>query len=283
MMDAPALATDHALSVKSLADFVESLLADVPQVECPVVHRFGPGIYIRELTVPAGTLLVGKYQKYPHANQFISGTVAVFREGGAVEVLKAPMFFIGQPGQKVGYVVETMVWQNIYANPTDETDVETLEAMFMEKNQTTIGREEARHIEAHLMREADRHDFLAMAAELGTTPEQIRLESESGDVIASLGAYAARISIRDSAIEGRGVFVSCPVDAGNVVAPARIQGFRTMVGRYTNHSARPNARAVLTDTGDLMFVALRRIEGCRGGDSGEELTVDYRQVRGVVT
>ena len=31
---------------------VESHLLDLPQVECPVVHHFGPGIYIREVTLP---------------------------------------------------------------------------------------------------------------------------------------------------------------------------------------------------------------------------------------
>src|SRR3990167_5411984 len=34
------------------------------QVECPVYHRFGPGIYIREVHIPAGTFAIGLHQSY---------------------------------------------------------------------------------------------------------------------------------------------------------------------------------------------------------------------------
>ena len=34
-----------------------------PQVACPVTHHFGPSIYIREVVMPAGTVVVGKIGK----------------------------------------------------------------------------------------------------------------------------------------------------------------------------------------------------------------------------
>jgi hypothetical protein len=40
------------------------------------------------------------------------------------------MTFVGKPGRKVAYIIETVVFQNIYA--TDETDIEKLENMFVE-------------------------------------------------------------------------------------------------------------------------------------------------------
>ena len=38
-------------------DVVENIIANQPQVECPVTHRFTPNMYIREVFVPAGTIL----------------------------------------------------------------------------------------------------------------------------------------------------------------------------------------------------------------------------------
>jgi hypothetical protein len=40
------------------------------------------------------------------------------------------MTFIGKPGRKVAYILETVVFQNVYA--TEETDIEKLENMFIE-------------------------------------------------------------------------------------------------------------------------------------------------------
>jgi hypothetical protein len=34
---------------------------------------------------------------------------------------------------------------------------------------------------------------------------------------------------------------------------------------------------VKNDVGDIWLLAMRDISGCRGGDPGEELTVDYKQ------
>ena len=36
------------------------------QVECPVVHRFGPGIYKKEVTIPADSFAIGhkKFRAY---------------------------------------------------------------------------------------------------------------------------------------------------------------------------------------------------------------------------
>jgi len=49
---------------------------------------------------------------------------------GSRKELKAPMTFMAPPGRKVAYILETVVFQNIFS--TDETDVEKLESMFIE-------------------------------------------------------------------------------------------------------------------------------------------------------
>jgi hypothetical protein len=101
------------------------------QQDCPVVHRFGPGIYIREVTIPAGTFSIGHYQKTTHLNNMVAGKVIMVGEDGSKTELVAPQTFVCGPGRKIGLILETMIWQNIYA--TNETDIEKLESMFLEK------------------------------------------------------------------------------------------------------------------------------------------------------
>lgn len=100
------------------------------QVECPVTHHFGPGIYIREVAIPAGTIVLGHSHTNPCTNILLSGSMAVSLSGGVVKVLTAPCTFVTQQGRKLAYIIEDVVFQNVFA--TDETDVAVLEATLIE-------------------------------------------------------------------------------------------------------------------------------------------------------
>ena len=52
----------------TLADQVEAAFLEQPQADCPVTHRFGPGIYIREVLLPRGAYVVGHAHKTVHLN-----------------------------------------------------------------------------------------------------------------------------------------------------------------------------------------------------------------------
>lgn len=100
-------------------DVIESEMLSLPQVECPVTHHFGPGVYIREAFLPAGTYVMGHAHKCEHMNMMIKGKMAVIVNGEA-KVIEGPYIFTGQPGRKLAYILEDTVFQNIYG--TDETD-----------------------------------------------------------------------------------------------------------------------------------------------------------------
>lgn len=271
-----AEAKSHNIVDPAKIEQVESHLLDLPQVECPVVHHFGPGIYIREVTLPAGTLAIGHAQRFDHLNIMLTGAVAMVGDDGQTKVLRAPMIFVGKPGRKLGYVLETCIWQNVYA--TDERDIDKLEATFLDKSDTWQAHAEAaKQLETYHRRE-DREDFELVVRLAGFTPAAVRAQSENPhDQIAMPSGFAPKFTVRDSAIEGKGVFLSAPVDQDEVIAPARIDGMRTPAGRYTNHAKNPNAKFVKDESGDIWLVATRRIAGCAGGSQGEEVTVDYRQ------
>lgn len=112
-------------------DSIEAAMLSAPQVECPVQHHFGPGIYIREAFLPAGTYVMGHAHKTEHMNVMLKGKMAVIVNGEA-KVIEGPYIFTGQPGRKFAYIIEDTIFQNIYA--TEETDIEKIEDMFVDKS-----------------------------------------------------------------------------------------------------------------------------------------------------
>ena len=257
-----------------IADLEKEML-DMPQADCPVAHHFGPGIYIREVTLPAGIFAVGHAQKFDHLNIMLTGKVAIVDEG-KVRVLEAPMIFTGKPGRKVGYVIETCVWQNVYA--TEETDIDALEAHYLDKSENWKAYDKEQSNIIYALNQPDRDDFERVLKDFGFDAETVRQQSEDeSDQIDMPVAFKAVAQVRDSNIEGKGLFLSWHTMSGQIIAPARIAGKRTPAGRYVNHSMNPNCKYVADENGDIYLMSLRDIDGCKGGGCGEELTVDYRQ------
>ena len=99
----------------------------LPQTECPLTHRFAPGVYLREIRMPAGTVVIGKIHRTEHFNVLIQGACLIVHDDGRREELRAPLTFVSKAGvQKVLYILEDMIWQTIH--PTTETDFGRLEA-----------------------------------------------------------------------------------------------------------------------------------------------------------
>ena len=245
------------------------------QADCPVVHHFGPNLYIREVTYGPGTLVVGHFHKHPHLCVMLTGKMLFVNPDGNKVEITAPKSFIASAGRKVAYVLEEMTFQNIYA--TDETDVAKLEKMLFEDNE---------FLEEHLKeqsklitydRSVDVEDFEQAMLEYKLNLELVRKISEhKGDQIPfPQGSY--KVIVSDSKIEGKGLFATGNIQVGEVIAPARIGEKRTPAGRYTNHAKNPNAVFVLRDNEDIDLVASQPISGMRGGLLGEEITIDYRQ------
>ena len=112
-------------------DSIESAIAELPQVEFPVVHRFTPGMYIRETTLPKNTMLTTHIHITKHPYVISKGDVTVSASDGMVR-LQAPFTGITQPGtRRIIYAHEETIWTTFHA--TDETDVDKIKAaIFLE-------------------------------------------------------------------------------------------------------------------------------------------------------
>ena len=246
-----------------------------PQEECTVIHRFGPGIYIREAHYPAKVFMVGMFHTTAHYNQMLSGSMGVIDSNGEITYITAPLYFTAPPGSKVGFTIEPVVWQNIFA--TNETDVEKLEEMFMTSPEFLDKRLNEKLDKNRLDHDDDRDDFEQALNEGGWDKSKVdALVSFEGDRIPfPYGSYAVVKS--DSPIHGKGLFASGPFYSGQGIAPMNIEGKRTPAGYLVNHSKTPNAIMERWNDGNLYLVALKDISGTMGAEPGEEITLDYRQ------
>lgn len=256
-------------------DAAEIEMLGQEQVDCPVTHRFGPGIYIREVFMPKGAYIIGHRHTTPHINIMLTGIIGLLNDDGTETVLRAPQTFVAQPGRKVAYIYEDVVWQNVHA--TDETDVETLETMFLDKSPAFLEKYQVTRGNYS----EDQEDFYAAIAEFGFDPLTVReiSENETDQIPFPPGDY--KVQLASSAIEGKGLFATGSFAANELIVPARLDGKRTPAGRYTNHSKTPNAEMVMDEYGDIYLFSTREIKGYTGGALGEEITIDYRQALGL--
>lgn len=110
----------------------EAELLHMPQVAVPLTHHFAPGVYLREVCMPAGSLIIGHEHRTAHLNTVLTGRATVMMDGVVKEIV-APCTFLSAPGvRKVLFIHEEMRWQTIH--PTDETDLNKLEDLLIVKS-----------------------------------------------------------------------------------------------------------------------------------------------------
>jgi hypothetical protein len=258
------------------ADQIEAKLLELPQIDCPVLHHFGPGVYIREVRMPAGAFVLGHRHRNAHTNILVSGRLKFLNEGGEVVELAAPAVIKSNPGRKLAFILEDTIWQNVYA--TEERDVQKLEAALLDKSDAWLEHKDRVFKLQESLHDKDRTDFRDVIHSFGMDEEFVdSISRAEEDQIPFPEGSAPKVALHPSPIHGTGMFASFPINAFEVIGPARLNGKRTPLGRYTNHSSNPNAFFVKNDDGDIYAMSLRDINGCVGGNNGDEITVDYFQ------
>ena len=120
------MTTDLALNnFRESVMILQEKILQGPQVECPLVHHFAGGVYAREVTIPAGTVVIGKIHKRECINILIKGDITVVTEEGTRR-MQAPCTFVAPPfTKKAAYTHTETIWMNVIA--TDSTDPEEIE------------------------------------------------------------------------------------------------------------------------------------------------------------
>jgi hypothetical protein len=105
-------------------------MGKMEQVECPLRHHFLPGLYIREIFMPAGSVVIGKIHRTRHFNIIQSGHVSLVDESGTTDLF-GPCTFVSEAGvQKTLYIHTDCTWSCIHL--THNKDMESLEDELIE-------------------------------------------------------------------------------------------------------------------------------------------------------
>ncbi len=104
---------------------IEAALKQMPQVEVPLRHCFGNKVYVREMTAPKGSILIGKMHKFKQVNIVVKGDISVLTEDGWKRLKSGDMFESPAGIKRAGFTHEDTVWTTICG--TEETEVDKAE------------------------------------------------------------------------------------------------------------------------------------------------------------
>lgn len=104
---------------------LESSLLELDQVPCPITHKFTPNMYIREIFMPAGSIVTSALHLTTHPFFILKGDVSVWYYDVPIERYKAPYSGITKAGtRRLLYNHEDTIWVACYA--THLTDIDEI-------------------------------------------------------------------------------------------------------------------------------------------------------------
>lgn len=131
-------ALDKPKSMRSRVEALEAAMLSMKQVDCPVRHFFAPGLYAREMSIPAGTVVTGAVHKTENLIVVSKGRLRIVTEDGTREV-KAGDTLTCKVGMKNAVVaLEDSRWTNFMVNPTNETDTDKLTEIYTESKASEL-------------------------------------------------------------------------------------------------------------------------------------------------
>ena len=92
-----------------------AMLENFEPVHCLTTHKFTDGMYIREIFMPAGSLITSKIHKTEHPYIVSYGKAAVSIDGDDWNEITAPYTGITIPGtRRVLYIIEDCIWTTFH-------------------------------------------------------------------------------------------------------------------------------------------------------------------------
>jgi quercetin dioxygenase-like cupin family protein len=238
--------------LKDKVDSLQAFMLEQPQAEIPVRNVFSGGVYAREIFIPKGTMLVGKVHMTEHLNICLQGDLTFLTVDGPQRI-KAPAMFSSPAGtKKLAYANEDSIWVNVHPDMGLEPEV-AVEAITVDTF-------------AEYDRMVNKAHFVQAIESFGFSEESVRAISLDESTLDPTPLDG--VEVKESAIEGSGLFSTRAFAKGEIICPALVADKRTLAGRYSNHAMNPNGVMAYAD-GVLSLTAARDIE------LGEEITTDY--------
>jgi hypothetical protein len=246
----------------------ENVALTMPQVHIKTTHLLHGGMYARTIRIPANTMLTGALTSCDNIC-IVSGDITVTTDAGPQRLAGFNVLPAAAGARRAGMTHSETFWTTIM--PTDASTVEqaeldlTSEPQRLQTNRNGITYDEP---------SADRLSYEEFRRELGMPQHVIdAIVHNTGDCVVT-EQCELNCSRGESAIHGIGIFATRDIQPQEVIAPGRIGGKRCVAGRWTNHSAAPNAMFVAgTGRAEIELISIASIS------QGSEITVDYKQAR----
>jgi hypothetical protein len=109
-------------------DALEAGLSQFEQIEVPTKHRFlsNPGMYIREATAPAGSILTSKEHLTDHPFVMLSGEQSILEPDGTWKRVAAPFMGFTKAGSRRVVMIHADTTMVTF-HATEETDLDSVE------------------------------------------------------------------------------------------------------------------------------------------------------------
>ena len=130
------VATQPKVPSREQIDLLQAEISKLPQAELKTEHFFVPGMYLRKVFRPAGTVIVGKVHKAPHFFLCAQGQIMAWSEKGMV-TLNPGDVIESKPGTKRATFALTDA-VGITIHQTDKTDLDEIEAELIEPDEKAL-------------------------------------------------------------------------------------------------------------------------------------------------
>lgn len=123
------------LSTKKQLYLLEAYISTKKQAKTTLSHQFEDGIYMRELTIPAGALCTTYVHKTNNMFFIFHGELLIWDEKSQWEHLQA--FHRGKTKKgtkRIIYALDNVLWVTVHPNPDNCRDIEILESRLFEKS-----------------------------------------------------------------------------------------------------------------------------------------------------
>lgn len=125
-------------TARERVDRLEASMLELPQVACPIRHHFAPGIYAREISIPAGTVVVGVVHKTDNLIIVSKGRLQVVTPEGTAEVRAGDTLMCKAGTKNCVLALEDARWTNVLPNPENITDTGALVELFTHAKESEL-------------------------------------------------------------------------------------------------------------------------------------------------
>lgn len=119
---------DPSVPFDERLDRWEQFITQFDQVDCNLEHSFPEGMYVRKITMPAGSIIVSRIHNFDNPFFITRGKLSVVSENEGIVEYTAPFMGITKPNtRRILFIHEETDWTTVHLNPENSRNIEEIE------------------------------------------------------------------------------------------------------------------------------------------------------------